>query len=203
VAYTLTLLGRRRAAGPGDPAAAVAVAAASGAGVAPGIPDIPPSPAGDRGPRAITACVALVVAGLALLTVGADFLVEGAVGLARAFGVSELVIGLTLVALGTSLPEVATSIVAAARGQRDIAVGNVVGSCTFNSLCVLGLAGLVAPGGIAVSPSALRVDVPVMLAASLACVPVFLTGMIVSRREGAALLAGYAAYLVWMSTRSG
>jgi cation:H+ antiporter len=90
--------------------------------------------------------VLLIAAGLALLVLGADWLVTAAITFAKQLGVSELVIGLTIVAAGTSMPEVATSIVAALRGERDIAVGNVVGSNTFNILCVLGLSGMLAPG---------------------------------------------------------
>src|SRR3546814_3465635 len=93
-----------------------------------------------------------------------SFLVEGAVALARALGLSELVIGLTVIAIGTSLPELATSIMAAIRGERDIAVGNIVGSNIFNLLCVLGLASLVSPQAVGVSSNALAFDFPVMIA---------------------------------------
>ena len=106
--------------------------------------------------------VLLVAVGLGLLVLGADWLVEAAIAFARAFGVSELVIGLTIVAAGTSLPEVATSILAALRGERDIAVGNVVGSNIFNLLGVLGVSALVAPTGLAVAPAVLSFDLPVM-----------------------------------------
>ena len=92
--------------------------------------------------------LALVAAGLLLLVLGSRWLVAGAVALAQAYGVSELVIGLTIVAAGTSLPEVATSVMAAIRGERDIAVGNVVGSNIFNILSVLGLSALVSPAGL-------------------------------------------------------
>ena len=102
---------------------------------------------------------------------------------------------MTIVSAGTSLPEAATSVVAALRGQRDIAVGNVVGSNLFNVLSVLGLSAAVAPHGLAVSDDALRFDVPVMLAASLACLPILFTGHRISRAEGLLLLAGYAAYV--------
>lgn len=95
--------------------------------------------------------ILLVIAGLGLLVLGADWLVDAAVAVARSFGVSDLVIGLTVVAVGTSMPEIATSLVAAVRGERDIAVGNVVGSNIFNIFACLGLAGILADGGIAVS----------------------------------------------------
>jgi cation:H+ antiporter len=118
----------------------------------------------------------LVVVGLGMLVLGSDLLVSAAVAVAERLGVSELVIGLTLVAIGTSMPEIATSIMAAIRGERDIAVGNVVGSNIFNILTVLGLTSLVAPDGVAVAQSALDFDLPFMVAVSIACLPIFLTG---------------------------
>ncbi len=134
----------------------------------------------------------LIVAGLGALVLGARWLVDAAVTLARQFGVSELVLGLTVVAAGTSLPEVATSLVAAVRGQRDIAVGNVVGSNLVNLLLVLGLAGTVAPGGLAVPRGALVFDLPVMVAVAIACLPVFFSGSVISRWEGAVFLGYYS-----------
>ena len=95
-----------------------------------------------------------------------------------------MVIGLTIVAAGTSLPEVATSVVAALRGERDIAVGNVIGSNTFNILGVLGLSGLVAPAGLPVRRAMLSFDLPVMIAVAVACLPVFFTGHLIARWEG-------------------
>jgi cation:H+ antiporter len=142
--------------------------------------------------------LALVVGGLLLLVLGARWLVAGAVAFARMFGVSELIIGLTIVAAGTSLPEVATSIVAAIRGERDIAVGNVVGSNLFNILCVLGLSAVVNPGGIPVSAGALRFDIPVMVAVAVACLPIFFTGHVIARWEGALFLGYYLAYLSYL-----
>jgi cation:H+ antiporter len=149
-----------------------------------------------RGQLAMQA--SLMVAGLALLGVGSKWLVEGAVALARTFGLSELVIGLTIVAAGTSLPEVATSVVAAIRGERDIAVGNVVGSNLYNILCILGVAGLVAPQGIAVSSAAFRFDIPVMIAVAVACLPIFFTGYRIARWEGYVLLGYYVAYVAYL-----
>jgi len=136
----------------------------------------------------------LVLAGLGMLVLGARWLVGGAVVFARSFGVSELVIGLTIVAAGTSLPEVATSVLASYRGHREIAVGNVVGSNIFNILAVLGLTGLVAPGGVPVAASALSFDTPVMIAVALACLPIFFTGHVIARWEGALFLFFYMAY---------
>lgn len=137
----------------------------------------------------------LIAAGLGALVLGATWLVEAAVRFAQYLGVSELVIGLTIVAAGTSLPEVATSIVAALRGQRDIAVGNVVGSNVFNILGVLGLSAIAGPAGIQVAPSVLAFDLPVMIAVAFACLPIFFTGNLIARWEGALFIGLYAAYM--------
>jgi cation:H+ antiporter len=142
--------------------------------------------------------IALLVGGLALLILGARWLVDSAVSLARAFGISELIIGLTIVAAGTSMPEVATSVVAAVRGERDIAVGNVVGSNIFNILAVLGLTSLLAPNGIPVPAPALAFDIPVMIAVAVACLPIFFTGFKVARWEGWLFLAYYAFYVLYL-----
>jgi len=147
----------------------------------------------------------LILGGLLLLFAGSRWLIDGSVLVAKYLGVSELVIGLTIVAAGTSLPEVVTSIVAAVRGERDIAVGNVVGSNIFNILCVLGLSGAVAPGGVAVSLTSLRFDIPVMIAVAIACLPIFLTGHVISRWEGGLFFfyyLAYTAYLVMNATGS-
>ncbi|MFO7570293.1 MAG: calcium/sodium antiporter [Smithellaceae bacterium] len=140
----------------------------------------------------------MVLFGLVLLVQGSHWLVEGAVSFARYIGVSELIIGLTIVAGGTSLPEVVTSVVAAIRGERDIAVGNVVGSNIFNIMGVLGLAVIVAPGGIQVSSAVIGFDIPVMIAVAFACLPLFFTGGEISRPEGALLLGYYVAYTMYL-----
>ncbi len=140
----------------------------------------------------------LIVAGLALLVLGARWLVDATVLFARWAGVSELVIGLTIVAAGTSLPEVATSIIAALKGERDIAVGNVVGSNTFNIMGCLGLSALVSDRGLAVAPALLHFDMWVMLAVAVACVPIFITGRTIERWEGAVFLFYYAAYTLYV-----
>lgn len=140
----------------------------------------------------------LVLGGLALLVLGSRWLVDGAVTFARYLGVSELVVGLTIIAAGTSLPEVVTSVIAAIRGERDIAVGNVVGSNIFNIMGVLGCAGLVAPAGIEVSPAVIGFDLPVMIGVALACLPIFFTGGVISRQEGAVLLGYYVAYTAYL-----
>jgi cation:H+ antiporter len=143
--------------------------------------------------------VALAIVGLALLVLGASWFVDGATQLARAYGISELIIGLTIVAMGTSLPEMATSLVAAFRGERDIAVGNVVGSNIFNILAVLGLSSIVAPGqGLPVSLGMLELDIPFMVAVAVACLPIFLTGNTIARWEGAVFVAYYVAYTAYL-----
>ncbi len=137
--------------------------------------------------------VALVVVGLVLLVAGSNFLVDGAVSLARRFGVSEAVIGLTIVAAGTSLPELATSLVAAWRKQPDMAVGNVVGSNIFNLLGNLGLASLVAPLS---APGISGLDLAVMIFFSVLILPLLYTGRVLHRLEGALLLILYAGYIL-------
>jgi len=153
---------------------------------------------GGMGPRQAVIQIALVIAGLALLVVGARWLVNGAVALARSLGLSELIIGLTIIAAGTSLPEVATSVIASLRGERDIAVGNVVGSNIFNILAVLGLTAAVAPEGVTVPVAALRFDIPFMIAVSVACLPIFFTGYRIARWEGLLFLAYYVAYTLYL-----
>lgn len=137
---------------------------------------------------------AFLLIGLGLLVLGSDLFVESAVRVARTLGMSDLLVGLTIVALGTSLPEVATSVVAALKGEGDIAVGNVVGSNIFNILGVLGITGVVASGGLPVSPGLLGFDFPVMLAVAVACLPVFFSGLVVARWEGFLFLGYYVAY---------
>jgi len=140
----------------------------------------------------------LIAVGLGLLILGARWLVDSAVSLAQALGLSELIIGLTIIAAGTSMPEVATSIVAAVRGERDIAVGNVVGSNIFNLMAVLGLTGLVAPDGVSVPAPALAFDLPVMIAVAFACMPIFFTGFRVARWEGWLFLTFYGLYVLYL-----
>jgi cation:H+ antiporter len=142
--------------------------------------------------------IIFILVGLGLLVLGSQWLVDGAVAIARGLHVSELIIGLTIIAAGTSLPEVATSVVASIRGQRDIAVGNVVGSNIFNILSVLGMASLVAPDGVTVAQAALNLDIPVMLAASIACLPVFFHESRINRWEGGVFLGYYCAYVAYL-----
>lgn len=141
--------------------------------------------------------VVFVAFGLGLLVLGARWLVSGAVDFAKYLGVSELLIGLTIVAAGTSFPELATSVVAAIRGERDIAVGNVVGSNIFNILAVLGASAMVS-GNVGVAPGALHFDLPVMTAVAVACLPIFFTGGRISRWEGALFTVYYVAYVAYL-----
>lgn len=140
----------------------------------------------------------LVVIGLVALILGSRWLVESAVVFARFFGISDLVVGLTIVAVGTSLPEIATSALAALRGERDLAVGNVVGSSVFNILAVLGITGLVSSHGIPVAEAARNFDLWVMLAVAVACLPIMITGREIARWEGAVFLGYYAAYTAYL-----
>jgi cation:H+ antiporter len=137
-----------------------------------------------------------LLVGITGLVLGANLLVSGAAEIAREFGISELVIGLTLVAIGTSLPELATSLAAARQGDRDMAVGNVVGSNIFNVLAVLGAGAAV--GELPVDPGVINFDLPVMLAVTFACVPVFWTGCRIARTEGAVLVGYYLLYLSYL-----
>ena len=145
-------------------------------------------------PKQMLLNVFILIAGLLLLVGGARLFLDSAVEIARAFGVSELVIGLTLVAVGTSLPEVATSVVAAWKGERDIAVGNVVGSNLFNLLGVLGITSSVIKGGMPIPESAVTGDIPIMCLVALGCMPVFFTGHQIARWEGMLFLFYYFAY---------
>ncbi len=144
----------------------------------------------------------LVLAGLGFLALGSNWLVDAAIVLAKRMGVSEMIIGLTVVAAGTSLPEIITSIIAALRGQRDIAVGNVVGSNIYNILAILGLSGVLAKDGIPFATSTLGFDIPVMIGAAVACLPIFFTGHRIARWEGALFLAYYVAYTLFLVLRS-
>ena len=160
--------------------------------------EVKPAEAGAWDDKLI-AQLALIAVGLAALVFGSEYLVTAAVSFAKALGVSDLVIGLTIVAAGTSMPEVATSITAAVKGERDIAVGNVVGSNTFNILGCLGLSGLVSGDlGLVMAPSLMAFDIWVMLAVALACLPVFMTGREIARWEGGVFVGYYVAYVGYL-----
>ncbi|HBN31503.1 MAG TPA: sodium:proton exchanger, partial [Rhodobacteraceae bacterium] len=134
--------------------------------------------------------------GLIGLPCGADLLVDGAIGVARHFGISEAVIGLTLVAIGTSLPELATTIIAALRRHGDVAIGNVIGSNMFNLLGIMGIASFFGP--LAVPPGILAVDIWVMLASTLLLLPFVFGGLNITRSWGALLSATYIGYMVFL-----
>ncbi len=153
---------------------------------------------GGRGPRSWSLNFLLIIAGLGLLVLGARWLVDGASALARAFGVSDVIIGLTIIAGGTSLPEVAASVVATIRGERDIAIGNVIGSNIFNILAILGVSSLVAAPRLSVPASIVDFDLPVMIAVAVACLPLFFTGRELKRWEGFVFLGYYVAYVAYL-----
>jgi cation:H+ antiporter len=142
--------------------------------------------------------IVFIVGGLALLVLGSRWLVDSAVTIARALQVNELLIGLTIVAIGTSLPELATSVVASWRGERDIAIGNVLGSNIFNILAVLGVAGIVSPSGIEVSEALIKFDIPVAIAVAVACLPIFYSGRRIDRWEGFFFLFYYVIYTAYL-----
>jgi cation:H+ antiporter len=139
-----------------------------------------------------------LVGGIAVVVILADLLVDGAVDLERNLGVSEVLIGLTVVAIGTSAPELVTTLVSTLRGNRDIAIGNLLGSSVYNVALILGATMLVAPAAIEVPPEVVRIDVPIMTASALLCIPLFVSGQTVSRLEGAFLVACYAGYLGYL-----
>lgn len=153
--------------------------------------------------RSIAFQAGLIVLGLALLVLGSQLLVNSAREIASALGVSDLVIGLTVVAAGTSLPELATSVLAAIRGQRDIAVGNVVGSNIFNLLSVLGASAAVSSNGVAVNSEVIRLDFPVMLAATIVLLPICWNGFMVKKWEGSLLVLFYVAYVAYLIMEAG
>lgn len=140
----------------------------------------------------VVACV-----GLGSLILGAHWVVQASTQLALALGVGSTLVGLTVVAIGTSLPELLTSLVASIRGEREIAVGNIVGSCVFNITCILGISGLVAGGRQLIDPSITHFAMPVMLLSAIGCLPVFFTGHAIARWEGAVFLSAYGAFLVY------
>jgi cation:H+ antiporter len=145
------------------------------------------------GLRSTLEALGLIAVGIAMLVLGGEALVRGAVGLARTLGMTERIIGLTVVAAGTGTPELATSIIAARRGQSEIALGNVIGSNIFNVLGILGVTALVQP--LAVAPAMLGLDMWWMLGLSLALFPMMQTRAVVGRLEGGLLVAAYGTYL--------
>ena len=142
--------------------------------------------------------VGMMLGGIAIVVLGAEWLVDAAVGMAREFGVSDALIGLTIVAIGTSAPELVTTIVSTLRGERDIAVGNLLGSSIYNILLILGISCLVPAHGLELTPALVRIDIPIMVAVTLACIPIFISGRRVGRIEGGAMVVAYLAYLVFL-----
>ena len=142
-----------------------------------------------------TVSVLMLAAGIVVVVVGAELLVSGAVDIAQSLGVSDAVVGLTIVAIGTSAPELATTIMSTLKNERDIAIGNLIGSSTYNILFILGATCLATPGGVPVEASLLHVDLPLAALVALLCVPVFATDRLISRKEGAFFVTSYAVYL--------
>ena len=137
-----------------------------------------------------------LIGGLALLVVGSRYVIDGAEGIARIADISDTLVGLSIVAVGTSLPELATSVVAAFRKEPEMAVGNILGSNIFNILMILGIAGFVQP--LEVSPRIVNIDIPVALGFALACFPILMSSHRISRAEGVTLLVLYFAYIVFL-----
>ncbi|MCV7290574.1 calcium/sodium antiporter [Mycolicibacterium wolinskyi] len=142
--------------------------------------------------------IGMTVAGIAVVVLGAEWLVDGAVGLARGLGVSDALIGLTIVAIGTSAPELVTMLVSTMRGERDIALGNLLGSSVYNVLLILGVTCLVPAYGLTLSPALVWIDIPIMMAAALVCIPIFFSGRRVHRAEGFGMVVAYLLYLAFL-----
>jgi cation:H+ antiporter len=136
-----------------------------------------------------------IIVGLAALIIGSQLVLSSSVTIAQALGLSELVIGLTIVAVGTSLPEIATSLMAAKRGDTDMSVGNIVGSNILNVVAILGASSVIAPAGLEVSDSAQIFDIPIMLVVSLAVIPLFWTHGTITRLDSLVLCGGYCLYV--------
>ncbi|WP_336975265.1 calcium/sodium antiporter [Sphingobium aromaticiconvertens] len=147
--------------------------------------------------QAITELLMLAI-GLIVIVVGADWLVDGAIALARLWKVSDAFIGLTIVAIGTSAPELVTTIISTFRGERDIAIGNLIGSSVYNILVILGVTCLVSANGVDVGRHLIRIDIPVMLGVALLCIPVFVSRREISRVEGGLFVTAYAVYLSYL-----
>ncbi|WP_207207289.1 sodium:calcium antiporter [Xylanimonas protaetiae] len=148
-----------------------------------------------RSGKRIARDLGLTVVGIAVVVLGADWLVSAAVDIATHFGVSDTLIGLTVVAIGTSLPELATTITATVRGARSIAVGNLIGSSTYNLTFILGTSLLFGPSRVEVDSQLIGVDLPLMIGAALLCIPVFVSGRRIARVEGVVFVLAYAAYM--------
>lgn len=143
--------------------------------------------------------VLLLLISLGIIVVGADLLVQGSVAIATMLGVSDMIIGLTIVAIGTSAPELVTTLVSTFRGERDIAIGNLIGSSIYNIAFVLAATTIIVPGHIPV-PEVIRTDLALIAIVTLACIPVFFSSRTMNRIEGALFVLAYCAYLIWLLT---
>ena len=146
--------------------------------------------------RGIAVSSLVLIVGLAIIVLGATWLVDGAVGIARSFGISESFIGLTIIAIGTSAPELATAIISTIRGNRDIAIGNLLGSSTFNLTIILGIPLLVQP--MQLEPELILIDLPMMILATFFVGVLMLTGRRLRRLEGVIMVATYFVYLAYL-----
>ncbi len=155
-------------------------------------------PVARRSAGEVTYAALMLVGGIAVVVLGSDWLVKGAVDLARMLGVSEAFIGLTVVAIGTSSPELVTTIVGTLKGDPDIAIGNLLGSSIYNILAILGITCLVPAAGLAVGPNLVRIDIPVMVAVTLLAIPVFVSGRRVTRGEGLLFVTAYVVYVAYL-----
>jgi cation:H+ antiporter len=153
-----------------------------------------------RGPGfgEVTYAALMLLGGIAVVVLGSDWLVAGAIDLARALDVSDAFIGLTIVAIGTSSPELVTTVIGTLRNDRDIAIGNLLGSSIYNILAILGITCLVPAGGINVGPNLIHIDIPVMTAVALVSIPVFVSGRRVTRAEGLFFVTAYVVYLGYL-----
>jgi cation:H+ antiporter len=154
------------------------------------------APAGGR-PRPMLHVLALV-AGIAIIIVGAELLVDGSIEAARSLEVGEAIIGLTVVAIGTSAPELVTTLVSTVRGDRDVAIGNLLGSSVYNIALVLGITILVAPSALVIPPEVVAADLLLLAVVAVITVPVLLSGQRMTRVEGGAFVAAYVGYLLWL-----
>ncbi len=157
----------------------------------------PPDDPARSTPRPVRSALELL-GGILVIVLGAELLVEGAVDAAQTLGISETVIGLTVVAIGTSAPELVTTVLSTVRGDRDIALGNLLGSSIYNIVFVLGLTVVIAPDGVPVPDEVLAADLVLMAVVALAAVPVFVSGARVTRAEGALFVGTYLGYLTWL-----
>jgi cation:H+ antiporter len=140
-----------------------------------------------------------VLAGIGLVLLGAEFLVDGSTEIARSLDVSEAMIGLTVIAIGTSAPELVTTLTSTLRGDRDIAVGNLLGSSVYNIALVLGITVLTAPAEVRIPDEVIAADLLVLAVVALITVPVLLSGHRITRLEGGAFVAAYLGYLAWLT----